>query len=423
MQKALFPDLAPTIGKQRIIALDILRGFAILSILFVHMRLFFQSMLYSVDLLQQASLVDRIADIFVLVFIEGKFFPIFSFLFGLGLAMQWEKAREFGHKTTFLHIRRFLILFIIGTVHALFFWTGDILVLWAVFGFLLLIFFRNAKPKTLLICSAVFLLFFFFYYSLLTGVTEIARITPEGAQSMDMAIEDSIAFFEESRRSADVIFAEGSFMEVTSQRSIDFVSYTLSGGLTSGMIAFGMMILGLYAGKAKLHENIEDKLNLFKKLRFWGLVIGLPANIVYVFIKETAIQNINFMPSLEGMFAYLCFSIGAPLLSIFYMSSIVLLLQSPKWKTRLALFAPVGRMALTNYILQSIISTTLSYGYGFGLYGRVGVALGLVLAVIIAIFQILFSKWWFKRFTLGPLEWLWRSLSYFEFQPIARRLV
>jgi len=225
METILNPKITPAVSKERLIALDILRGFAILSILFVHMRLFFQSMLYSMDLSQQVSSIDRAADILVLIFAEGKFFPIFSFLFGLGLALQWEKAKENGAKVFFLHIRRFLVLLVIGLIHALFFWTGDILVLWAILGFILLIFFRNAKPKTLIIFAFIFLSGFFLYYSLMIGprLVDLGRLTPEGAEAIRIAVDENVKFVEVSRLKADEIFARGSFSEVTAQRVVDVV--------------------------------------------------------------------------------------------------------------------------------------------------------------------------------------------------------
>jgi uncharacterized protein len=113
-------------------------------------------------------------------------------------------------------------------------------------------------------------------------------------------------------------------------------------------------------------------------------------------------------------------AVGAPALSLFYMSSIVLLMQRTPWEQRLRPLAPVGRMAISNYLLQTVICTTLFYGYGLGLYGQAGSAAGLLLTVVIFALQVPLSVWWLGHFRFGPVEWLWRSLSYGSRQPMRR---
>jgi uncharacterized protein len=112
--------------------------------------------------------------------------------------------------------------------------------------------------------------------------------------------------------------------------------------------------------------------------------------------------------------------IGAPLLALGYVSALCLLYLRPAWSARLRILAPVGQMALSNYLLQSIVCTLIFYSYGLGLFGRVGEALGIVLTVAIYLAQIPLSHWWMKRFKYGPAEWLWRSLTYGKAQPMRR---
>jgi uncharacterized protein len=139
--------------------------------------------------------------------------------------------------------------------------------------------------------------------------------------------------------------------------------FTIVAGSVMGPIALTMMLLGLYAARLKTVENME---RFVKKLGKWGLIIGLPATVLYVFmgLRESALQSV--------MMAVPLFAVGGPALSFFYMASIVVLLQKTQWQKRLTILAPVGRMALTNYLMQSLICSTLSYGYGFSLYGRSG---------------------------------------------------
>ena len=124
------------------------------------------------------------------------------------------------------------------------------------------------------------------------------------------------------------------------------------------------------------------------------------------------------IPSTSLMFSLIGQTFGAPAMSLFYMTSLAFLFKTASWQKRLAPLANVGRMAITNYLLQTIICTTLSYGYAFGLYGRLTTAVGLLLAMVIYLLQIPFSAWWLGRFRFGPVEWLWRSLTYMKLQPM-----
>jgi len=120
----------------------------------------------------------------------------------------------------------------------------------------------------------------------------------------------------------------------------------------------------------------------------------------------------------------ICLLIAAPAMSFFYASTIILLAQGEAWRRRLAPLAAVGRMALSNYLLQSLICTTIFYSYGLALFGKVRPSLGLLLTIIICLIQIPLSVWWLRRFQFGPIEWLWRSLTYWQRQPmrVSRRL-
>ena len=124
--------------------------------------------------------------------------------------------------------------------------------------------------------------------------------------------------------------------------------------------------------------------------------------------------------SIDLLIATVAQGIGAPLLMLAYVAAISLLALRPAWGRRLSALAPVGQMALTNYLLESIIGTLIFYGYGLALFGRVGAAWGIVLTVVIYLLLIPFSHWWMRRFLYGPAEWLWRSMTYWKLQPMRR---
>ena len=149
------------------------------------------------------------------------------------------------------------------------------------------------------------------------------------------------------------------------------------------------------------------------------IIIGLIGNGIYVYFGQQANRA---MPSLVNLISLAGQTFGAPALALFYMASLTLLAERPVWRGRLAPLANAGRMALTNYLLQSLVCTILFYGYGFGLYGRIGAAGGIVLTAAIFLVQVALSTWWLGRFRFGPMEWLWRTLTYGKRQEMRTRL-
>jgi uncharacterized protein len=139
---------------------------------------------------------------------------------------------------------------------------------------------------------------------------------------------------------------------------------------------------------------------------WWGLGLGLPVNVAIVAVQAQT----DAMTALLLLTMSLC--LGGPILSLGYAAGVTLLFQRPAWARLLSPLAAAGRMALTNYLLQSIVCTTLFYGYGGGLFGRVGATGGLLIAIALYVLQIPFSVWWLRRFPYGPMEWLWRTLTY-----------
>jgi uncharacterized protein len=175
----------------------------------------------------------------------------------------------------------------------------------------------------------------------------------------------------------------------------------------------------LYAGKRELFKNSPENVTLWRKVWIWGLIIGVIGNLIYVIFNEGANRS---MPSPQLLISLIGQTFGAPALALFYMTSLALLFQRPQWQPRLMPLSYVGRMALTNYLLQTVICTTLFYSYGFALYGKIGIAGGILLTVVIYTIQILLSKWWLSHFRFGPMEWLWRSATYLKLQPIKKQM-
>jgi uncharacterized protein len=176
-----------------------------------------------------------------------------------------------------------------------------------------------------------------------------------------------------------------------------------------------MFLLGLYVGRRRLLHDIPANLPFFRRVMRWSLVVGLGANLLYVWLN-TLINPAEF--SLPLLLSVVSFVIGAPALCLFYVTALIRLTQNQIWQQRLMPLAAVGRTALSNYLLQTLICTTIFYGYGLGLMGQVGPALGLLLSITIFMVQIIISNWWVQRFRFGPMEWLWRTATYGKLQPM-----
>ncbi len=385
--------------EERIAALDTLRGFAIFGILVVNILLFGTP--YDVSDGVWTQPLDLAAVGFMLAFAEGKFYPVFSFLFGLGFMLQMDSAVRRGTDFVPFFIRRMLILFGFGLMHALLLSHFDILAVYALLGLVLLAL-RNA-PNPVLLGLALFSLALPFGVRLLGGIDHTAL---------------GFTGYSDAERLA--IYQQGSFASIVVARLTDLAEYYLSVVEVSAGKIFAMFLLGAWVGRqGYLQYPAQHRRRLLVVLG-GGAIIGISGGLIYAVTTLIGWEADSRLFSL-GLRIYLAASDLA--LAGFYIVGVTLLCQHAAWQQRLAPLADVGRMALTNYIGQSVLATTLFYGYGLGLFGRFGPAVLLVLAVVIFALQVGFSRWWLQHFRMGPLEWLWRSLSYGKTTPLRRVVI
>lgn len=398
--------MTPVRPGARIEVVDILRGFSVLGILLVNMLSFAG---YRVSL-QEMEPLNRAVVLFIKFIAQAKFYTLFSFLFGWGMAIQMRRAAQRGTRFVPLYARRLFILLLIGLVHAVLIWNGDILVTYALLGFPLLLF-RKRSGRTLLVAVAVCMLI------------PILLSTPGPAGAFCEAYD---RVTEGYRREMVVgyqagVYSEGNYVEATLQRLRE-LRHGYSQLLFWATHVFGMFLLGLYVGRRKILQNISAHLPLFRQVMWGGLTLGVACNLVFV----AATASPSLVPSSCYELATRgARTVGGPALCLFYVSAIVLLVHgnartaSVRWRERLAPLAPVGRMALSNYLLQSVVCTLIFYGYGLGLYGKLGPAITLILTLAIYRVQVGLSAWWLDRYRFGPVEWVWRSLTYGRLQPLA----
>lgn len=402
----------PVAAAERIQTLDVLRGFALLGILIVNMPIFINPMQYALVSHNNTEMVNIAAEWLIRFLAEGKFFSLFSFLFGLGFTIQMARAEAKGIAFIPRHLRRLGVLMLFGLAHGILIWVGDILFYYSVLG-VLLIFFRHMKLRWVWVWLVIMLLLPLLFTLLGAVSLQFAASDPAIQQEVDRQMAAQMDGIRADMVRSSEIYAQGNFLEITRHR-VDDLLYMWTISLFLAPTIFAMFLLGSIFGRKQYIHNAEQHTKLFRNLFIWGGIIGLIGNGIYA----TLIMGSNrFTLDWQMTLATAGQTVGAPLLMLAYVSAITLGMLNPTWRPRLMILAPVGRMALTNYLLQSIICTTIFYGYGFGLFGTVGTAMGLLLSFVIYALQIPWSHWWMARFHFGPAEWLWRTLTYGKVQP------
>jgi uncharacterized protein len=398
----------PIQPNERIKVVDIIRGFALLGILSVNMALFSSPILY----IQAAGIElwdhtwDKWTQVAISFFAEGKFYPMFSFLFGLGFMIFIQRAEQKGLKPVRLYLRRVMILLGIGLIHAFFIWAGDILIVYALLAFVLVLF-RHRRPKTLLWWAFILLFVPIMMISLLLGLVILGSWFQSEA-ALVAQNEEYLASLQEMIEQSLSAYGTGSFADIFSQRATD-LSFIYQSVFISLPTILAMFLFGVYAVKINVFREIKKHIPLIKKVWVGSMLIGIPLALLQV-TSSPAIDTVH--PSFYDLAYFIAIFIGGPTLCFFYITSLVLLSQKEIWIQRLSPIGAVGRMALSNYLFQSIVCTTIFYSYGLGLYGQVSPALGLLLTFAIYIVQIVISNAWFKSYSFGPVEWIWRRLTY-----------
>jgi uncharacterized protein len=390
--------LRPVSKQERITFVDILRGFAVFGILVANMASYSGQ---RVNMGNVSDPIDKGVLLLIQFLITAKFYSLFSFLFGWGMAVQMRRALAKGRRFAPVFVRRMLILLAFGVLHGVLIWTGDILTLYAVLGLLLLLF-RKRSEKFILAAVLAVLLFSILLTLPWKPVEAFTDVYRAATEFMRYNANDPNSY------------ANGSYAQITRLRLQDYLWANSNFIFYFGNV-FGMFLLGLYTGKRRIFENIDRHQTLLRRILIAGFVIGVSFNGLLVWqILHPSWQAGDYQRTL--LVALRTF--GAPALMLFYVSGFILLSQNKNWRARIEPLSAVGRMALSNYLLQSVVATLIFYNYGLGLYGEITPTVGLILTLLIYLSQIRLSAWWFSRYQFGPLEWVWRTLTYGKRQPI-----
>ena len=408
MARAMAARSAPIPAGERSELLDSLRGYALLGILMANMVAFTGYFFVSPE--NRGALVlaplNDIADFVMEWLIVGKFYSIFSLLFGIGFAIQLGRLQQRGEGVP-RYIRRLAVLFLIGLAHLYLLWLGDIVALYALIGMVLLLF-RNAGDKTLLRWAVALWLVPAVWSALIHfgGLRPAQPIYAHGEamlaamgfnlQNGPLPYFQSAPFVDHLRaHRAEVFFRLG---DLVYQMRFTKV--------------LAMFLIGLWVGRRAIYANLDQQRPLLRKVAILGLGLGLPLSAAKAYFTIAANERPAYQLAAE------CFYVlGTPTLALGYAAGFALLWAKGR-RGLLAITGPAGRMALTNYLMQTVLMSIAFYGWGFGQIGIYGLIFVYPFSLALFAVQILYSRWWLARFQFGPVEWLWRSLTYGRAQPM-----
>jgi uncharacterized protein len=415
----------PVSGHERIAALDLLRGVAVLGILIMNIVAFALPLgAYAVPTVMGAAEgLDLVTWYVNHVLVEGKFLAIFSMLFGAGVGLMYDRTRARGGRFGRVHYRRMGVLLLIGSLHGYLLWWGDVLWSYALIG-LLLYFFRGRAPRTLLTWS-VFLLLLGGALQLGHGTLlerarvahgELAQATSRG-DAVDPGTEQMAMFWGKSQETYDpdpetlartVAIHRGSYGEILRERAplVTQMQFAVTPMFLLPRL-LGIMLLGLFLFRVDVLTGARST-SFYRRLAIIGYVGGLPPSIVSAHSRIASDFDHVQKLLVDAPLAYL----GSILMALGHVAVIILIQRSGGLGALRARLRAVGRMALSNYLAQTVLATGVFYGYGFGLFGHLSRFELMGVVVIMWFLQLLWSPWWMARFRFGPVEWVWRALTY-----------
>jgi uncharacterized protein len=403
------PELAerlpsPVRPEERLMTLDVLRGLAMFGVILSNFNDSYGA--YGTH----RSPIDAVFFWIQAWLVQNRFYTLLAFLFGVGFSIQIIRAEERRQRIVPVYLRRTAVLFVIGLIHGVFIWDGDILSTYALCGATLLLFRKLSTRKLFAASLAAMILARYAFFLLLRAF----GLTPPKAV---FAIPD-----------ADTIYVHGNYVQVVQLQFQKTVNMLQSLPFARYEFALALMIAGLAVGRSGILRNLRERQRMLWRT-LWISLIYLPIGIYVGRVLEQwwpplkrwplSIHDPNFWhPRIALIFVPTILSQWAQA-AIYACLMTFYTLRHPQARINRWL-AAIGRMALTTYLTQSVVGVLIFYGYGLGLYGKVPYTPMFFLAVTIFALQIVASTWWLQRFQFGPVEWLWRSLTYGRRMPFRR---
>ena len=396
--------VAPVAESERLVSMDVLRGFVLLGILVMNIQSFSMPAAAYVNPTVYGDLTGANLWVWIVshLFFDQKFMTIFSMLFGAGMLLMMSRA---GDDAARIHRRRMGWLILFGVLHAHLFWYGDILYTYGMCG-LMAYAFRNMAPRALLTTGAGLILFgflIFVAFGFLIPQEELAKIRDK-----------------EWQPTADIIAAElaayrGGFISQASHRSPTALAFQTVYFLLFFWKVLGLQLIGMALLKLDVFTARRASSSYLKLMAF-GLGIGLPLvafGIQQNFAHDWSVEYSMFF---GGQWNYW----GSAFVSLGYVGLFMWIVRAGVLRALTARLAAVGRMAFSNYIFHTIVCTTIFYGHGFGLFGSVERVGQIAIVLAIWVVQLIVSPIWLRHYQFGPLEWVWRSLTYGRPQAMRR---
>ncbi len=402
--------MKPVEKTNRIQSLDLLRGIAILGILIMNIQSFaMPSSAYNNPLaFGDLSGFNKITWILSHLFADQKFMSIFSILFGAGIILITEKKELLTGSSLKLHYTRNLILLLMGLLHAHLVWYGDILVAYALCSFIVYPL-RKLSPRKLLITGLLIVsvpsfLNGLFQFSLpFMPASELQDLRLDWAPTNELIEQEITAFTDSISSQIKINSQQALFLETF----VFFIQFLWRAG--------GLMLVGMALYRWGV-LSAERSRSFYLKSAFYSLIVGFPIVIYGIYMNFAMNWDFQYSMFTGSQFNYW----GSLFIAYGYISLIMVFAQSDNYDTIKKRLASIGQMALTNYIMHSFIGVLIFFGIGFGLFGKIDRSLQILFVGIIWIFQYLASEKWLNSYKFGPLEWVWRSLTYGKKQPFIR---
>ncbi|NTX12380.1 DUF418 domain-containing protein [Myxococcus sp. CA056] len=412
-------DARPVDTSERVTLLDALRGFALCGVFVSNSVSWFSGRVMMPREQAQAlaaPLLETVTTGLYQFFVNQKFVTLFSFLFGLGFSIQLARAEARGSSIVRLYARRLLVLLAIGLTHQYAIWCGDILHTYAMVGFALLLF-RNRSNTTVLIWAVALMAV---VPLLIPALERFVPIWLHGAEAAGEAAKAARALETASRtRLLEALSSDSFWTALVGTARFNNESYLRINRLVWMSLILGRFLFGLLAGRLLLLQDLDGNRRLHHRLLFWGLFLGVIGNGLGLVLWRLRAMGMGDFVSRDWMMVLTvvqelgCLTLAAAYVALFA------LLSRRGWVQRVFnVLMPVGRMALSNYLLQSVVSVWVYNGWGLGLIGKLPPSRSILLALGIFAVQIVLSHLWLARFRFGPAEWLWRSLTYGRAQPM-----
>lgn len=396
--------------KSRVEIVDALRGLAMLGIMIVNFpSINTHATKETFHYEGAAGPVEQFFAQLNFLFFNGKFYPIFALMFGLGTFIFFQNAKDKGFNPYLLLSRRLSLLFVFGLIHILFVWWGDILLFYSLLGFCLL-FFIGQSAKNVLKCAIFCLLAF----PLLTVGIEF--LTYAHVLSATQPLFFGISGFDFSKAHLDQIYSQSSFLVVAKQRVLDYIrdfSFFLDKETTwksllfiSGYYfqVFGCFLLGVWVGKKELYKQISSlKPKIWNTWWAFAIVSAITLLLLTLPHPEFIEQGVK--------------KIHGVAMAILYILTFVLLLKRYQSGPMFTYFQAVGKMSLSSYVAHTTIASFIMYGYGLGLFGRIGPASLFLVALMVYCFIAILCRLWLQNFSFGPIEYVWKHLTYAKLTP------